>query len=197
MQCLPGDANRKRNSANRRQSSRHWSLNFGSWRRRTWLRQWTVPMNQGSKHQRFVSHRRVSDFRLHCLCLQPLNTTPAVDSVSRLEDVVVCSAPESPLVCTSCFANGVCKKIGTVPAFSDVAAKRQQRDFFVNAVRTCAVELPVVLIVDHWLPHDGDPNGPGSFLADELLALPNISADRILTCIHACAYLRRGQPNFS
>lgn len=62
--------------------------------------------------------------------------------------------------------------LGHVSAYSDIVAKRQQRGLFLEAVRTCGVDKPRVFIVDHWLPYyENQPNGLGSFLADDLTVL--------------------------
>lgn len=98
------------------------------------------------------------------------------DEHSQVDEVQ--ASQKAPMVCKECFAHGLLNKAGHVSAHSDVAAKRQQRDLFLEAVRECGVKNPVVLIVDHFLPH-GDG---GSYLSDELLRLPNMAAERIFTC---------------
>lgn len=114
-------------------------------------------------------------------CLHPNQTTSESNDQPQEEPIEldhVRASIDAPLVCTECFTHKLLNKVGQVPAHSDIGAKRQQRDLFLEAVRSCGVDNPVVLIVDHFLPHKGG----GSYLSDELLRLPNMAAGCIFTC---------------
>lgn len=86
------------------------------------------------------------------------------------------------VVCDRCHAQQLLNRVGRTPAWSDVEAKRRVRRAFVDFVRDCGLAAPLLLVVDHWLPLSAeDPGRGGTFLSQELLALPNVRPYQIFT----------------
>ena len=100
-----------------------------------------------------------------CVTIRPLDVTP----VSK----------EMHWMCTTCKSNGLDHKIGTVPAYSNVAAKRQVRQMFVAFVRNCGLAAPNLFVIDHFLPFDDTDHTKGSYLCEDLLELPNVTTEQL------------------
>ena len=89
--------------------------------------------------------------------------------------------PKSHCICTECDAQHLKQKIGNVPAFSDISAKRKVREMVVQFVRQHGGEAPLLFIVDHFLPFDDSDHNHGSYLCEDLLGLYNVKKDRIFS----------------